>query len=75
MTVMPLEESTVKLQVFVTGIEASMNIGTTEHFDKYFHNKILKITIFSLSYGKEFVGKFIIIIFCVLPSFTTNELI
>uniref|UniRef100_A0A673FZ74 Fibrocystin-L-like n=1 Tax=Sinocyclocheilus rhinocerous TaxID=307959 RepID=A0A673FZ74_9TELE len=26
-TVMPLEESTVRLQVFVTGIEATMNIG------------------------------------------------
>lgn len=28
-TVMPLEDSTVGLQVFVTGIEASMNKGTT----------------------------------------------
>ncbi len=35
MTVMPLEDSTVGLQVFVTGIEASMNIGTTFFTTKY----------------------------------------
>ncbi|XP_016299954.1 fibrocystin-L-like [Sinocyclocheilus anshuiensis] len=32
-TVMPLEESTVRLQVFVTGIEATMNIGKMNSSD------------------------------------------